>query len=135
VTGLWAGSREAFTQAVLPYTNSLYTAKMCAATLIDTGVIRVLDPGDAELVEHRARPRRGVGATMKRHPPHDHCEEAHFCYEAGYGAGWLAALDAYGRRRCWCGGEVGPREPGDAHGLGCLSDIYHIWTAAPSRQP
>jgi hypothetical protein len=29
---------------------------------------------------------------------------------------------------CWCGGEVGPREPGDANGLGCLENIYHVWS-------
>jgi hypothetical protein len=28
---------------------------------------------------------------------------------------------------CWCGGEVGPREPGDANGLGCLENIHHVW--------
>lgn len=28
---------------------------------------------------------------------------------------------------CWCGGEVGPREPGDANGLGCLKNIHHVW--------
>lgn len=26
---------------------------------------------------------------------------------------------------CWCGGEVGPRVPGDARGLGCVEDINH----------
>lgn len=30
-------------------------------------------------------------------------------------------------RRCWCGGDVGQREPGDALGLGCLDDITHNW--------
>jgi hypothetical protein len=30
-------------------------------------------------------------------------------------------------RVCWCGGQVGPREPGDADGLGCLENIYHHW--------
>ena len=29
--------------------------------------------------------------------------------------------------RCWCGGEVGPRVPGDARGLGCLEDLHHDW--------
>lgn len=29
---------------------------------------------------------------------------------------------------CWCGGEVGPREPGDENGVGCLEDIWHDWT-------
>lgn len=31
---------------------------------------------------------------------------------------------------CWCGGVVGPREPGDLTGLGCLADINHDWRAA-----
>ena len=26
---------------------------------------------------------------------------------------------------CWCGGPVGPREPGDSRGLGCLENIMH----------
>ncbi len=30
---------------------------------------------------------------------------------------------------CWCGGRVGPREPGDSRGLGCLSNIMHNWLA------
>jgi len=29
---------------------------------------------------------------------------------------------------CWCGGQVGPREPGDEDGLGCLDNINHVWT-------
>lgn len=29
--------------------------------------------------------------------------------------------------RCWCGGEVGPRVPGDDDGLGCFDDIHHDW--------
>lgn len=29
--------------------------------------------------------------------------------------------------RCWCGGEVGPRDPGDGIGLGCLEVIEHDW--------
>lgn len=31
--------------------------------------------------------------------------------------------------KCWCGGAVGPREPGDGLGLGCLESIYHVWDA------
>lgn len=31
---------------------------------------------------------------------------------------------------CWCGGQVGEREPGDPHGLGCLEDIHHDWRSA-----
>lgn len=31
--------------------------------------------------------------------------------------------------RCWCGGEVGPRVPGDASGLGCLENINHDYAA------
>lgn len=30
-------------------------------------------------------------------------------------------------KTCWCGGDVGPREPGDADGVGCLADITHDW--------
>lgn len=30
--------------------------------------------------------------------------------------------------RCWCSGQVGPRTPGDSEGLGCLSDIYHVYS-------
>lgn len=26
---------------------------------------------------------------------------------------------------CWCGGEIGPRAPGDKDGLGCLENIWH----------
>lgn len=33
-------------------------------------------------------------------------------------------------KRCWCGGEVGPRTPGDVAGLGCLADITHDWAWA-----
>lgn len=29
--------------------------------------------------------------------------------------------------RCWCGGEVGPRTPGDDDGLGCLEHLSHDW--------
>lgn len=29
--------------------------------------------------------------------------------------------------RCWCGGAIGQREPGDAKGLGCLEHIEHQW--------
>lgn len=32
--------------------------------------------------------------------------------------------------RCWCGGRVGPRDPGDTDGLGCLDDIFHEWRPA-----
>jgi hypothetical protein len=28
---------------------------------------------------------------------------------------------------CWCGGQVGPRVPGDHDGLGCLENITHNW--------
>lgn len=31
------------------------------------------------------------------------------------------------RTRCWCGGEVGLRDPGDEDGRGCLEDINHDW--------
>lgn len=30
-------------------------------------------------------------------------------------------------QHCWCGGEVGSREPGDHLGLGCLADVTHDW--------
>ena len=33
-------------------------------------------------------------------------------------------------KRCWCGGLVGPREPGDEQGLGCLENIIHGWRDA-----
>lgn len=50
----------------------------------------------------------------------------------------LAALGArvtpLGPTRCWCGGEVGPRDPGDANGLGCLEDINHAYDGEPPRQ-
>jgi hypothetical protein len=29
--------------------------------------------------------------------------------------------------KCWCGGDVGNRIPGDEKGLGCLKNIYHEW--------
>lgn len=29
--------------------------------------------------------------------------------------------------KCWCGGEVGPRAPGDKDGLGCYNNIWHDW--------
>lgn len=38
----------------------------------------------------------------------------------------LRAALAQGKT-CWCGGEVGEREPGDENGLGCLDDIFHVW--------
>lgn len=31
--------------------------------------------------------------------------------------------------KCWCGGAVGRRDPGDAEGLGCLDSIYHDWSS------
>lgn len=31
------------------------------------------------------------------------------------------------REECWCGGEVGPREPG---GFGCLESVWHVWDEA-----
>lgn len=31
--------------------------------------------------------------------------------------------------KCWCGGTVGQRVPGDADGLGCLDSIYHEWAS------
>lgn len=34
-----------------------------------------------------------------------------------------------GDAKCWCGGRVGPREPGDERGLGCLDSVYHDWSA------
>lgn len=42
-----------------------------------------------------------------------------------------AAVAALGKpvvRRCWCGGAVGTRTPGDAMGLGCLENIHHVWS-------
>jgi len=45
--------------------------------------------------------------------------------------GNVISIDCLEHRRCWCGGEVGPREPGDSQGLGCLEDIYHDWTGVP----
>lgn len=32
---------------------------------------------------------------------------------------------------CWCGGDVGLREPGDGRGLGCLANVYHDWRTDP----
>lgn len=29
--------------------------------------------------------------------------------------------------RCWCGGQVGLRVPGDENGLGCLESVFHTW--------
>lgn len=40
-----------------------------------------------------------------------------------------------GPHHCWCGGEIGPRTPGDEHGLGCLSDIWHLWKSSPDFMP
>jgi hypothetical protein len=36
-------------------------------------------------------------------------------------------------KRCWCGGEVGPRSPGDFDGLGCVENITHEWDAMDCR--
>lgn len=36
---------------------------------------------------------------------------------------------------CWCGGPVGPREPGDEDGLGCLEHLEHIWDAPAGEAP
>lgn len=36
-----------------------------------------------------------------------------------------------GPKTCSCGGEIGPRVPGDADGLGCLDDINHAWNEPP----
>lgn len=33
--------------------------------------------------------------------------------------------------RCWCGGEVAPRDPGDANGLGCTANVMHDWRGSP----
>jgi len=33
------------------------------------------------------------------------------------------------KKRCWCGGAVEPREPGDEQGLGCAANIMHDWRA------
>ena len=33
---------------------------------------------------------------------------------------------------CWCGGPVGPREPGDDAGLGCQANIAHYWQGLPN---
>jgi len=30
-------------------------------------------------------------------------------------------------RRCWCGGDVAQRSPGDSDGLGCAANIMHNW--------
>lgn len=35
--------------------------------------------------------------------------------------------------RCWCGGDVGPRVPGDADGDGCLEDVTHNWAMMDCR--
>lgn len=48
---------------------------------------------------------------------HNGCPELRMAIRAMQGI-WM---------RCWCGGKVGPREPGDANGLGCLEDIHHVW--------
>ncbi len=40
-----------------------------------------------------------------------------------------------GGARCWCGGEVGRREPGDEFGYGCLENITHEWLeGGPTRE-
>ena len=45
-------------------------------------------------------------------------------------------LDENGeRKRCWCGGAVGQRWPGDEDGLGCLEEIEHIWNAPAGEAP
>jgi hypothetical protein len=46
---------------------------------------------------------------------------------AAYRAGQREARQQDGDSRCWCGGEVGPRVPGDAEGIGCLTNIHHLW--------
>lgn len=47
-------------------------------------------------------------------------------FEDTLDGGWLAVAQAY--LSCWCGGDVGPRVPGDADGLGCLEDVRHVWS-------
>lgn len=42
-------------------------------------------------------------------------------------------LGAIPGEKCWCGGAVGRREPGDENGLGCLADISHNWQAASAE--
>lgn len=36
-------------------------------------------------------------------------------------------------KRCWCGGEVGKRQPGDDDGMGCLRNITHRWQGVSDR--
>ncbi len=37
--------------------------------------------------------------------------------------------------RCWCGGQIGPRLPGDPDGLGCLTNILHAHDTPPETPP
>lgn len=45
----------------------------------------------------------------------------------------MRRLKEIARYQCWCGGDVGKREPGDALGLGCLEDITHYWHPYPDH--
>lgn len=38
-------------------------------------------------------------------------------------------------KRCWCGGEVGQRSPGDESGLGCMRNVTHNWRGMSSEAP
>jgi hypothetical protein len=49
MTGLWTNDREAVYRALRPYDRTV------ADALIDTGVVRVLDPDDTELVQRVAK--------------------------------------------------------------------------------
>lgn len=43
----------------------------------------------------------------------------------------MSEHSAESNARCWCGGEVGNRSPGDKNGLGCLENSWHDWYVTP----
>jgi hypothetical protein len=56
MTRLWTNDRDTLAEGLMPYTVAgEYWAPRTADALIDSGVVRVLDPDDTELVEQTAK--------------------------------------------------------------------------------
>lgn len=76
----------------------------------------------------RTAGERRAAVEMSEQPKREACKKCG-CYG---GNGWLPRMDdtrdscpACWVETCWCGGSVGPREPGDERGLGCAANITH----------
>lgn len=50
MTGLWTNNRDTLVAAIRPWCRTAAAAQSAARTLIDSGVVRVLDPDNTELV-------------------------------------------------------------------------------------